>query len=153
MLSIIYYYTKGNQLPFGNQILFLMEAHIESTQAEPALAQLTENPAKCAERLSAVGDALYVIGGKWKLRIIIAICDGHLRFNELQRVIDGITSKVLSSELKDLELNGLVKRTVIDDKPVVVKYEPTAYTHTLKDVLQSLAAWGFNHREKLRAEG
>ncbi|MDI9255849.1 winged helix-turn-helix transcriptional regulator [Flavobacterium sedimenticola] len=108
---------------------------------------------KCVQKLNAVGDALYVIGGKWKLRIIIAMSEGNYRFNELQRTIEGISAKVLSNELKDLELNGFVKRTVHDETPVVVTYEPTEYTHTLKNVLNSLAEWGTMHREKLRQEG
>lgn len=112
-----------------------------------------ETKSSCTEKLSAVGDALYVIGGKWKLRIIIAICEGNYRFNELQRTIEGISAKVLSSELKDLELNGFIKRTVHHETPVVVTYEPTGYTETLKDVLSSLAEWGKMHREKLRQEG
>lgn len=108
---------------------------------------------QCAEKLNAVRDAIYVIGGKWKLRIIIAMNEGNCRFNELQRTIEGISAKVLSNELKDLELNGLVKRTVHDETPVVVTYEPTEYTHTLKEVLHSLSEWGAMHREKLRNEG
>jgi len=109
--------------------------------------------AACSSMLSAVGDALYVIGGKWKLRIIIALSEGSRRFNELQRAIPGISAKMLSNELKDLELNGFVKRTVHTGTPVVVEYEPTDYTHSLKDVLTSLAEWGVMHREKLRREG
>ncbi len=112
-----------------------------------------ETKVKCNQKLVAVGDALYVIGGKWKIRIIIALSEGNHRFNELQRTIEGISAKVLSNELKDLELNGFVKRTVHDKTPVIVMYEPTDYTHTLKDVLQSLSAWGEMHREKLRQEG
>ncbi|UPT69296.1 MAG: helix-turn-helix transcriptional regulator [Flavobacterium sp. JAD_PAG50586_2] len=108
---------------------------------------------ECNRKLTAVGDALYVIGGKWKLRIIIAIKEGNIRFNELQRTIEGISAKVLSNELKDLELNGLIKRTVHNQTPVVVTYEPTEYSHTLKDVLQALSEWGEMHREKLRKEG
>lgn len=108
---------------------------------------------ECNQKLNAVGDALYVIGGKWKLRIIIALKEGNYRFNDLQRTITGISAKVLSNELKDLELNGFVKRTVHDATPVVVSYEPTAYTNTLKDVLHSLSEWGAMHREKLRSEG
>jgi DNA-binding HxlR family transcriptional regulator len=107
---------------------------------------------ECTGRLNAVGDALYVIGGKWKLRIIIALAEGHKRFNELQRTIDGISAKVLSNELKELELNGFVKRTVHTGTPVMVEYEPTGYTETLHDVLKSLAEWGAMHREKLRRE-
>jgi DNA-binding HxlR family transcriptional regulator len=108
---------------------------------------------QCTQKLTAVGDALYVIGGKWKLRIIIALSEGNHRFNELQRTIEGISAKVLSNELKDLELNGFVKRTVHNETPVIVTYEPTEYTQTLKDILHALSEWGTMHREKLRQEG
>ncbi|EJG03180.1 winged helix-turn-helix transcriptional regulator [Flavobacterium sp. F52] len=131
----------------------IQQDHASETALQPAtLGDLNRDYIKCSAKLGAVGDALYVLGGKWKLRIIIALCDGHKRFNEIQRVIEGITSKVLSSELKELELNGLVKRTVLDDKPVLVLYEPTEYTYSLNEVLHSLAVWGSNHREKLRSE-
>ena len=69
-------------------------------------------PTECKATLNAIADALYVIGGKWKLRIIVALREGNRRFNELHRVIDGISAKVLSAELKDLELNGFVSRNV-----------------------------------------
>lgn len=117
------------------------------------LLETETTKAQCTGKLNAIGDALYVIGGKWKLRIIIALSDGNYRFNELQRIITGISAKVLSNELKDLELNGFVKRTVHNETPVVVTYEPTEYTQTLKNVLSSLSEWGAMHREKLRKEG
>lgn len=106
----------------------------------------------CQNHLTAVGDALYVIGGKWKLRIIIALKDGHNRFNDLQRTITGISAKVLSTELKDLEMNGFVKRNVNTGTPVVVEYELTGYSDTLHEVLSALGNWGTMHREKIRAE-
>jgi len=121
-----------------------METHLE-------LQPLTKT--ECNSKLTAVGDALYVIGGKWKLRIIIALSEGHHRFNELQRAIHGISAKVLSQELKDLEINGFLERRVHADIPVVVEYLPTPYTRTLKGVLHELSEWGAMHREKLRAEG
>jgi len=67
----------------------------------------------CAEKLRAVGDSLYAIGGKWKLSVIIAFSQGHKRFNDLKRTIPDISEKVLANELKELELNGkLLIRTV-----------------------------------------
>lgn len=102
------------------------------------------------DSLKAVGDALYVIGGKWKLRIIIALAEGNRRFNELQRTITGISARVLSNELKELEMNGFVERKVYDETPVVVEYELTDYSDTLDDVLRSLITWGKMHREKIR---
>src|SRR3954465_1802093 len=91
----------------------------------------------CSSHLSAIDDALYVIGGKWKLRVIVALRQGNKRFNEIQRTITGISARVLSNELKELELNGFVKRVVIDQTPVVVEYQVTPYAQTLGDVLQS----------------
>jgi DNA-binding HxlR family transcriptional regulator len=67
------------------------------------------NESDCKTQLASIGDALYAIGGKWKLRIIIALMHGKSRFNELQRTIDGISSKMLAAELKALESNGFVK--------------------------------------------
>jgi len=106
----------------------------------------------CQQKLNAVGDAVYVIGGKWKLRIIIAIREGHNRFNELQRTINGISAKVLSSELKDLEMNGLIIRNVQTGTPVIVEYQLTPYSETLNEVMHALSTWGEIHREKIRLE-
>jgi DNA-binding HxlR family transcriptional regulator len=116
----------------------------------------TKNPKhssqECTKSLAAVGDALYVIGGKWKLRIIIALQEGNKRFNELQRTVEGISARVLSNELKELEMNGFVKRNVYAQTPVVVEYEITEYSHSLHDVLNSLMEWGRRHRDKIRRE-
>ena len=97
---------------------------------------------ECKAVLSAVGDALYVIGGKWKLPIIAALREGNnKRFNELQRSMKGISARVLSNELKQLEMNGFVKRNVYTHTPVVVEYELTEYSHTLDEVLTALHKW------------
>jgi DNA-binding HxlR family transcriptional regulator len=106
----------------------------------------------CLSKLASIGDALYAIGGKWKLRIIIVLRERKSRFNELQRAITGISSKVLASELKELELNGFVKRNVLPQTPVVIEYELTDYAQTLQSVLESLSEWGAMHREKIRQE-
>jgi DNA-binding HxlR family transcriptional regulator len=107
---------------------------------------------ECTGMLTSIGDALYVIGGKWKLRVIVALGHGNKRFNEIQRAVDGVSARVLSSELKELELNGFVTRVVHTQTPVVVEYQITDYAATLGNVLSSLADWGTMHREKLRKE-
>ena len=108
---------------------------------------------QCSSMLTTIGDALYVIGGKWKLRVIVALREENKRFNEIQRAVEGISARVLSAELKELELNGFVKRIVHHKQtPVVVEYQLTAYADTLEEVLQSLANWGTMHRQKLRRE-
>jgi DNA-binding HxlR family transcriptional regulator len=107
----------------------------------------------CTAALSAVEDTLYVIGGKWKLKIIIAIKEhGRMRFNELQRTVEGISARVLSNELKDLELNGFIKRNVYTKSPVVIEYQLTGYSDTLDGLLKSLVEWGTMHREKIRQD-
>ena len=115
-----------------------------------AIQKNNPDKAQCSGSLRAIGDALYAIGGKWKLRIIVALSEGNKRFNDLQRALDGISAKVLSSELKDLELNGFVKRNVFTGTPVVVEYELTRYSDTLHEVMQALGNWGTMHREKIK---
>jgi DNA-binding HxlR family transcriptional regulator len=105
---------------------------------------------ECKATLNSIADALHVIGGKWKLRIIVSLKEGNRRFNEMQRHIDGISAKVLSSELKDLELNGFIRRNVFTGTPVVVEYELTQYADTLGDVLHALSQWGTMHKEEVR---
>jgi DNA-binding HxlR family transcriptional regulator len=108
---------------------------------------------QCVNNLYAVEDALYVVGGKWTLRVVIALFSGHTRFNELQRTVKGISARVLSNELKELELNGLVRREVdADHIPVLVSYVTTDYAQSLHPVVSALARWGQNHRLKIREE-
>ena len=109
---------------------------------------------RCSESLSSVEDAIYVIGGKWKLKIIIALQEnGNIRFNELQRIVAGISARVLSNELKDLELNGFVKRIVHSEQtPVVVEYISTDYSKTLKTVIMALSEWGRAHKNNIKQD-
>lgn len=109
-----------------------------------------EDDKQCMARLAGIGDALYAIGGKWKLRIIVALTEGVSRFNELQRTITGISSKVLAAELKELEMNGFVKRTILPQTPVIIEYKLTDYALTLQNVLDALSDWGTKHRAKIR---
>ena len=118
---------------------------VQSKEVKPVYTE-----SRCGKHLAATEDALYVLGGKWTLRIVIAVLSGHHRFNDLQRTINGISARVLSSELKDLELNGLISRVVLaDQKPVVTEYVPTDYTRTLRDVISALADWGEKHKKKI----
>jgi len=108
------------------------------------------NASQCTGILPSVSDALYAIGGKWKLRIIIALAEGNKRFNDLRRVLDGISARVLSAELKDLEVTGFVKRTVHTGVPVIVEYEITDYSESLRGVMMALHEWGTKHRLRIR---
>lgn len=105
---------------------------------------------ECASSLRNVLDALYVLNGKWKLPIILNLVQSSKRFNEIQHEVTGISPKVLANELKDLELNDFIKRTVYTTTPVTIIYEATEYSRTLKNVLRELSTWGGQHREKIR---
>jgi len=108
---------------------------------------------QCKGGLPAISDALYVIGGKWKLPIIVALADGALRFTELQKSVEGISARVLSSELKDLELNGFINRNVQIGYPILIEYELAPYSATLEKIVSSLSEWGYQHRQKIKNEG
>lgn len=107
---------------------------------------------ECSKKLQPVKDALYILSGKWKLQIIIALKFNNQRFKELQREVVGITAKMLSKELKELEQNDLVTRTVYDTIPVTVEYELTEYSKTLDPIIQSLGEWGTKHRKRLMGQ-
>lgn len=107
---------------------------------------------ECTKVLTAVSDALYAIGGKWKLMIIIAMARGNNRFTEIQRQVKGISARVLSSELKELELNGFVVKKVSVGYPVMIEYQLLPYSHTLEEVVGAMTKWGMQHREKIKSE-
>lgn len=100
----------------------------------------------------AVNDTLNVINGKWKLPIIGSLLFDKKRFTEIQRNIPKITARMLSKELKDLEMNGMVKRTVYDTIPVSVEYELTDSARSLGEVLDKMLEWGLQHRKAVLLE-
>ncbi|MDP5201793.1 helix-turn-helix domain-containing protein [Flavobacterium sp. DG2-3] len=107
------------------------------------------DPQQCNQRIMAVHDAMYILNGRWKISIIASLCFNTLRFSDLLREVEGISGKMLSRELKNLEENQLVTRTVLKTQPITVEYQLTEYGHTLKEVIDSLAKWGHNHRKKI----
>lgn len=112
--------------------------------------QIIHNKETCKASVTAVRDTLYVVNGKWKLPMLVSLMTGPKRFKELQRDLESITPKILSKELRELELNGFVKRTVYDTTPVTVIYERTEYADTLGKVVSELREWGMNHREHIK---
>lgn len=102
----------------------------------------------CARSKMAIRDTLDIVGGKWKLVLITVLRSGAKGFNELSREA-GISPRILSKELQELEINGLVSREVHNTKPVTVTYQLTEYSQTLNKVLQAMEQWGFQHRNKI----
>ncbi len=109
-----------------------------------------EQVKKCSSTfVLAINDTLNVINGKWKLPIIGTLLYGKKRFRELEREIPKITPRMLSKELRDLEVNGIVKRTVLDTIPVTVEYEVTPSGQSLHKVLEVMVQWGLEHRSSV----
>lgn len=93
-------------------------------------------------------DTLFVVGGKWKLPILRSIHSGSYRFRDIQRAVPSITTRVLSKELKHLEENKLIIRTVYHT-PLAVDYKMSDYTLSLLPVIKAMILWGKNHRKKI----
>lgn len=103
----------------------------------------------CQKAYLPIRDTLDLVGGKWKLPITHALTHGPLRFKELQREIGGVTARMLSKELKELEMNDLVRREVYATAPVTVEYSLTEYGKSLKPVVMALHTWGSAHRDRI----
>ena len=97
----------------------------------------------------ALWDTLDILNGKWKIAIMCSLNERKKRFKELQRDIGRITGKMLSKELKELEMNELVTRAVFNTRPVTIEYELTPYGETLETVLAELVNWGVKHRKRI----
>jgi DNA-binding HxlR family transcriptional regulator len=101
------------------------------------------------EKIKFVQDTLYVISGKWKLPILMAMYEGANRFRDLQRGVFAITTRVLSKELKELESNKLIVRNIHDTYPVSITYSLTDYAYTLTPLVDEMIQWGRSHRIKI----
>ncbi len=109
----------------------------------------TDKSSECKKMLQPVRDALDILNGKWKLPIIVALSFGEKRYGEISKEVQGITDRMLSKELRDLEINNLVKRKVYNTYPVKVTYELTPQSNGLQEVIESLRKWGVQHRKNI----
>jgi len=89
--------------------------------------------------------ALDVIGGKWKPLILWALGDNVMRFSELQKGLPGVNAKMLTKQLRELEQDGVIRRTIYPEVPPRVEYAITEFGRTLIPILQALCTWGANY--------
>lgn len=102
------------------------------------------------KEMMAVQDSMDVLNGKWKIAIISSICYyNKRRFSDILNDVAGISNKMLSKELKELETNELIKRTVLDTQPITVQYELTEHGKSLQTIITNLTEWGIAHRKKI----
>lgn len=92
-----------------------------------------------------IGPVLALLGGKWRLALLCRLAEGDERFNSLQRALPGIAHKVLTEQLRHMERDGLVVRTVVDGNPPGVEYALSEEGRSLKPLLAVMGDWGREH--------
>ena len=97
-------------------------------------------------RCRAVGSILARIGDKWSVLVVMSLADETVRFNELKRMIDGISQRMLTLTLRGLERDGLVERTVYPTIPPKVCYALTELGRSLREPIEALGQWAVEHR-------
>lgn len=95
-----------------------------------------------SQKACSLKDVLDVIGGKWAMPIIYNLSKGKMRFKEIERTIDGINTRMLVKELKNLEANGIITREVFATVPPTVEYALTIKGDKLLPSIKSLHQWG-----------
>ena len=103
----------------------------------------------------AVSSILSRVGDKWTVLIVMMLADGPKRFNELKRIIGGVSQRMLTLTLRGLERDGIVSRTIYPTIPPRVDYELTQLGHSLRGPIEALGNWAFAHIpviEKARTE-
>ncbi|MCV9930149.1 helix-turn-helix transcriptional regulator [Flavobacterium sp. LS1R49] len=104
---------------------------------------------ECHNAVIAIHDVMDILNGKWKISIIACLCYKKMRYSDLLKEVKGISGKMLSRDLKELEANFLITRTVSSTPPIMVEYEITEYGATLKKVTNVIAEWGLKHRQRI----
>ena len=97
-----------------------------------------------------VATTLMLIGNKWKIFIIQQLMDRPFRFSELRRAIPGISEKVLTDNLRAMEKNGLITRTVFPEVPPRTEYALSELGNTMRPIIESMATWGTGYQQIVR---
>src|SRR5258705_9662238 len=103
----------------------------------------------CTRSLIQIRDTLNILNGKWKIPVMFSLMFNDLRFKELERELKGITPKMLAKELRELEINQLIKKTPIGKNGDAYEYSITTYGRTLKKLITEIEMWGIKHRDKI----
>lgn len=97
-----------------------------------------------------VATTLMLIGNKWKIFIIQQLMDRPFRFSELRRAIPGISEKVLTDNLRAMEKDGLITRTVFPEVPPRTEYALSELGNTMRPIIESMATWGTGYQQIVR---
>jgi DNA-binding HxlR family transcriptional regulator len=108
-------------------------------------------PDHASEDCRALSSILAIVGDKWTVLIVVLLGDGPKRFNEIKRMVGGISQRMLTFTLRGLERDGLVTRTVYPTTPPRVDYELTELGGTLWKAVEPLSSWARNHLDEIVA--
>ena len=111
--------------------------------------ELTESTAKQELPACPVETTLTLISDKWKVLILRDLLDGTKRFGELKKSVGGVSQKVLTAQLRDMENSGLVSRKVYAEVPPRVEYSLTDLGRSLQPILDAMRNWGTEYKESL----
>jgi DNA-binding HxlR family transcriptional regulator len=112
-----------------------------------AMNQISEEDACKLAFVMAIKDALNVVSGKWKLAILCTLLKGPRRFNEIERLLNGLSPRMLARELRELEVNAVVSRIPLEASAGSVRsYQLTESGKKLESLIVSMAEWGVQHR-------
>lgn len=103
---------------------------------------MAKNKTTVSQKTCSIKDVLDIIGGKWAMPIIYILSKGKLRFKEIERNVEGINTRMLVKELKNLEANGIITREVFATVPPTVEYALTHKGEKLLPSIKSLHNWG-----------
>lgn len=103
---------------------------------------MVKNKADNSQKACSLKDVLDIIGGKWAMPIIYNLSKGKMRFKEIERTIEGINTRMLVKELKNMEANGILTRNVFATVPPTVEYALTEKGRKLLPSIKSLHQWG-----------
>ncbi len=122
-----------------------MSTTIKELRSPDSSTQTSTQTSTQGRLTCAVETTLKVIGGRWKVLILRELLVGIQRFNQLHRSISGITQKMLTQQLRELEEDGIVHRQVYAQVPPKVEYSLTPLGESLNPVLEAMHEWGLKH--------
>lgn len=119
------------------------------------MTNIKETSTNFANKQALANDCLevyasHIIGGQWTLAICCYLINGKHRFGELKKCLPNITERMLTLELRNLEENKIVKRTVYAEVPPRVEYELTSVGYKLKPIINELGKWGNKHKRAIK---
>ena len=118
------------------------------TKQQAAAAEWQQHTAPAPNDFCPVRTTLNVLGGKWKLLVLSYLLQDTRRYGELRRLMPEVTEKMLIQELRELEQDGIVQRTVYQQVPPKVEYTLTEHGRQVQPLLESLVAWGHSYLQR-----